>query len=379
MIQVRWWYEEFMPRLCAACSVTSDPRTFRGGADLTDEEINAWFEGALNRNEFLPYGHDVGWRFAECDKHVKVVIMQSWRLARSYLNGIQKQREREIEAHHRRTGGLSRYVPFIDVYLGTRFVERGEMRVSFPYYLGHTVWRLLHTVPEMADSSGAERSKAILEAFKSFFRTFVTTYSCPFCRHHLTSYVAVSAERDMYPIEYCLLGLKPDEPLHNITLEDKLGCIANPMDARLFIWKLHNAVQSSIERNEKWYKKESVAVYTSRWWPNLSAEIARVRFETEGQGSLPVRTIEYYNRLTKPMARLEKLREKLNSSSERTEVVELRDEAQEYIDILEEVMKEGRFLQKTYCFVKDLEEPLPMRPFKGGYGNYARSDSFTLW
>jgi hypothetical protein len=305
--------------------------------------------------------------------------MQARRLTRGYLNGIQKQRERELEAHHRRTGGLSRYVPFLDVYLGTNFVERGEMRVSFPYYLGYTTWRLLHTVPEIADKKNAADCQAILEAFKSFFRTFVTTYSCPFCRHHLTSYVSVGAERDMYPIEYCLLGLKPDEPMHDITLEDKLACVVNAMDARLFVWKLHNAVQSSIERSEQWYKKETVSIYTSRWWPNLSADIARLKFETRGQGSLPVKVVEYYNRMNKPMARLEKIRENLNSSSDHDQVIELKEQAQECIDMIEEVMKEGRFLQRTYGFIRGLEEPAPIRPFQGSYGNYARSDNFVLW
>jgi len=70
MVQVRWWYEEFMPRLCAACSVTADSRTFKGGADLSHEDVGEWFDAAMQRKEFSPYGHDVAMRFVADRKSV---------------------------------------------------------------------------------------------------------------------------------------------------------------------------------------------------------------------------------------------------------------------------------------------------------------------
>lgn len=379
MVQMGWWYEEFMPALAAACSVTSDPLTFDGGASSWSEDaLETWFHDANLRGEFSPYAHDLQMMFLHCSVKVKRTLRQAWRLTVGYLNGIQKQREREVETHHRRTGGLSRYVPFLDVYLRCFFVSRAEMRVSFPYYLGYTTWRLLHTVPEIAAVKGDGKAALILAAFKDFFRSLANTYGCPFCRHHLTTYVVQNSERDMYPIEYTLLGLVPDKPMRKSTLEQKLETIQDAMSARLFVWKLHNAVQSSIERKEDWYKQEAVTVYTSRFWPNLSGDLARAQFLQSC--SIPTDQVKLYSELLKPMACLEKLREKLVGDTGSDQLHEVHEQAKAYISMLEDVVVKGRFLQLTYSFDPTLKEEWPVKCVTDQrYGEYGRSSEFILW
>ncbi len=54
------------------------------------------------------------------------------------------------------------------------------------------------------------------------------------------------------------------------TPEDKLSLINNFKELRLFIWKLHNAVNSSIFRNEFWYHYfPSPHTIPTRWWPSI--------------------------------------------------------------------------------------------------------------
>ena len=134
------------------------------------------------------------------------------------------------------------------------------------------------------DGDKPEAPKNIVcERFKTYFRLFATMYSCPYCRNHLNVYVIKSKEVWAYPIEYTLLGWRKkfqdggDCNYHKVSLEDKLETIQCGKTLRLFIWKLHNAVNSSIARQEKWFNTDQDAVYTSRWWPNIDAELLRAK------------------------------------------------------------------------------------------------------
>ena len=46
---------------------------------------------------------------------------------------------------------------------------------------------------------------------------------------------------------------------------------------RLFLWKLHNAVSSSISRQEEWYQRRGSVLYTNRFWPSLESELSRAK------------------------------------------------------------------------------------------------------
>merc|ERR1712232_1485363 len=131
---------------------------------------------------------------------------------------------------------------------------------------------------------GGDTSKAtaIVEGFKNYMKYFATMYPCPYCRHHLNAYVVLGKERDLYPVEYLFLGWNnPEEnPEGMVTLADKLSYIKDAPSLRLFLWKLHNTVNASIARSEAWYHTDQEAVYTSRYWPNIDAEVLKA--ETQG-------------------------------------------------------------------------------------------------
>ena len=102
--------------------------------------------------------------------------MQAWRLTRHYLNGIQKQREREMGVGHRSSGCLTQYVAFLDVSVNKEFVRPARMRLTFPYFIGPGAWTFKHTVAEIACAAESERAIVIVDAFKAYFKHFATMY-----------------------------------------------------------------------------------------------------------------------------------------------------------------------------------------------------------
>lgn len=82
-----------------------------------------------------------------------------------------------------------------------------------------------------------------------------TRYPCPYCRHHLNEFVSVGRERDLYPVEYLFVGATAESlggtnggvwnPVGGEG-PDLLSYVKDGKSARLFVWKLHNAVSSSI-------------------------------------------------------------------------------------------------------------------------------------
>ena len=272
MMPVAYWYEEFMPKLLAAFSVSTS--TDIQSNTVPDEAALAqWYEDTKTAGEFDRYGADVAQNFSECTPKQKLAVKQAWGLTHHYLNGVQKRRERKEAG--REAGALSQYVAFIDVYLARSDVKDAGMRVSFPYYIGPAVWRFFHTTPEILCTKPLEEQKALVAVFQDFFKLFATMYPCPYCRHHLNMYVVQNKEVDMYPVEYLLLGRDPQLNNFEVSMEAKLSTVVDGDTLRLFFWKLHNTVSSSIARSEEWYHKDEKAFYTTRYWPSLDSELAR--------------------------------------------------------------------------------------------------------
>lgn len=97
------------------------------------------------------------------------------------------------------------------------------MRLSFPYFLGSSVWTWLHAVGERAAelqaagssstikavthlrkseaikraTANAENSVALVDNFIDFMRLFTALYPCPYCRHHLNEQVMRNGERHL--------------------------------------------------------------------------------------------------------------------------------------------------------------------------------------
>ena len=373
MMPTAYWYEDFMPKLLAAFSV-SKAADIPSNTNPDEAALNQWYNDTKATGAFDSYGADVAENFLNCTAKEKLAIKQAWRLTETYLNGVQKRRERA--EFGRDSGELSNYISFIDVYLGRSAIKNAEMRVSFPYYIGPAVWKFFHTTPEILCTKPLEKQQALIPVFKEFFKLFATMYPCPYCRHHLNAYVIRNREVDMYPMEYILLGRDPNLPDFQVLLETKLSTVVDGATLRLFFWKLHNTVSSSIARSEPWYHKDEKAFYTTRYWPSLDSELARAK----ALNTLSISTERIYRLygMLKPAAKLSGLRANLQVLLDQGDTESIRETcilADKYIKELEEAVLSGGFLQETYTFDPTLEDTKPY--FTPEEEEFARSGLFV--
>jgi hypothetical protein len=351
IMPTRYWYEDFMPKLLRACSVCS-AEDLSGIASETETDLDAWFESCKEAGEFLPFAVDVQDHFPTCNFGVKQEIKQAWRLSRHYLNGVQKRRERE--EFGRDSGYLSEYVTFIDLYLNRSDVADSEMRISFPYFVGPATWRFLHTGAEIVSNLPIEDQGAVANAFKAFFGAMATVYPCPYCRFHLNRYVIRNGEVQMYPIEYLLLGPQAHSTDVQVTIHEKLNTVFDGNSLRMFLWKLHNTVSSSIARSETWYHRDEQAHYTSRYWPSLDSEIARAN--AIGHEFLETNRIQRIYSVMKHAAHLAIVRDEfqLALAGDLTGHVEkIVERAGGIIKLAESSILASRFLHETYHYNPD--------------------------
>lgn len=377
MMPAAYWYEDFMPKLLAACSVSTAGDIAKN--TVPDKSVlDEWFSSARDAGEFARYGADVLAQFADCSDATKLSIHQAWWLTRHYLNGVQKRRERE--EFGRESGFLSQYVAFLDVYLGRSDVRQAQMRVSFPYYIGRPTWRFLHTVAELVNTREPDEQLPLVDLFKEFFRKFAMVYPCPYCRHHLNAYVVRNAEIKMYPIEYLVLGPHLGNSGHSddlqVSIEDKLAAITDGPSLRLFLWKLHNSVSASIERTEPWYRRDDSAIYTTRHWPSLDAELARSR--AFGHDHISVDRLKRIHCLLKPVWTLATLRHELHrflTQRDGPSLPTIVDEARAAVADLERALSTSEILEQTYTYDPTLEDDPPhLSPEEEAYG---RSGQFV--
>jgi len=366
-------YEDFMPKLLAAFSVVS-------AADIPSNTVpdeaalNEWYEATKTSGEFGRYGADVAEGFPQCAAKQKLMLQQAWRLTHHYLNGVQKRRER-LESG-RESGELSQYVAFIDVYIDRTEVKNSQMRVSFPYYIGPAVWRFFHTTAEIVSTKTPQQQKTMVAIFKHFFKLFASMYPCPYCRHHLSAYVVENKEVEIYPVEYLVLGRDPRLNSFEVSMEAKLSTVVDGPSLRLFFWKLHNTVSSSIARSEEWYQKDEEALYTTRYWPSIDSELARA--QALKQISIATDRMCRLYTILKPAARLTGVRailQKLLDKRDSEGIKEVCLIAQDYIKELDEAIVTGQFLQETYYFDPELVDEPPV--FTPEEEEFARSGVFV--
>ena len=368
-----YWYDEFMPLLLRASSVLSQ-KDISAWDDADDDDLNSWFAERHAAGEFDLYGHATEEAFQSGPLTVKKELKRAWELTRHYLNGVQKRRERE--EFGRESGFLCQYVPFLDLHVGRHDVEASEMRVSFPYYIGPATWRFMHTSAELIAAQPAEQQQISVEVFKAFFSALATMYPCPYCRFHLNRYVVRNREVSMYPIEYLLLGSDHANSNLEVSLQDKLGQVIDGSSLRLFLWKLHNTVSSSISRSEDWYHQDSGAFYTSRYWPSLDSELERA--QTLGIDLIQRDRVQRIYGVVKSAAHLSVLRDELQLSLhtedlEQQEVI--RTKAVGAIGAVEDAVLQSRFLHENYFYNPDLQLEPPH--FSPAEELLARSGLFT--
>ena len=343
-----YWYDEFMPLLLRASSVLTQS-DINEWDDSDDEDLNAWFAERHASGEFRLYGYATDEAFQSRPLVVKKELRRAWELTRHYLNGVQKRRERE--EFGREDGFLCQYVAFLDLHVGRHDVEASQMRVSFPYYIGPATWRFMHTSAELIAAQPKEQQQRSVEAFKGFFAALATMYPCPYCRFHLNRYVVRNREVSMYPIEYLFLGSDQVSSTLEVSLQDKLENVNDGDNLRLFLWKLHNTVSSSIARSEDWYHKDSGAYYTSRYWPSLDSELERAH--TLGVDLIERDRVQRIYGVVKSAAHLSVLRDELQESLHAEDLQQqqtIRNRASGAIDGVEEAVLQSRFLHDNYRY-----------------------------
>ncbi|MBW4612016.1 MAG: EF-hand domain-containing protein [Desmonostoc vinosum HA7617-LM4] len=373
MMPVDYWYEDFMPKLLAAFSVNT-AADIQNNTVPDETALAQWYADTQAMGEFDRYGADVAQNFSQSTPKQKLAVKQAWRLTHYYLNGVQKRRERQ--EFGRESGALSQYVAFIDVYLGRSDIKDAQMRVSFPYYIGPGVWRFFHTTAEIVCTKPYQEQKALVAVFQDFFKLFATMYPCPYCRHHLNMYVVQNKEVDMYPVEYLLLGRDPKLNNFEVSMEAKLSTVVDGPALRLFFWKLHNTVSSSIARSEEWYHKDEKAFYTTRYWPSLDSELARGK--ALKHLSISVERLYRLYGILKPASRLAGVRatlQKLLEKGDESGIKEACTLAEDYIQELESSVITGQFLQETYRFDPEIVDKAPY--FTPEEEEFARSGVFV--
>ncbi|WP_405404177.1 hypothetical protein [Paracoccus sp. Ld10] len=373
VMPTQFWYDDFMPQLllCASISSADDLRAMRS---VTEAALDAWHAAQTASGAFDAFATDLRDGFAACSHPVKQALQQAWVLTAPYLSGVEKARERD--EFGRATGYLSEYVAFVDVHLGRHDVASSDMRLSFPYYIGPAVWGFLHGAAELVEAMPGAMRAAAIEAFVMFFHSFATMYPCPYCRYHLNRYVIRNREVDMYPVEFLLLGRKPDQQDLSITLDDKLATVAVPGGLRTFLWKLHNAVSSSIARTEPWYHRQPEPIYTNRFWPSFESEMAYAA--AHGQATYAVADINMIYRITKPAARLAVLRDELGLAFFKgdTELVrDITDRADGAISDLTQAVGDTEYLTKKYFY--NVQKVDAMESPEDGFEAFARSGVFV--
>jgi len=183
----------------------------------------------------------------------------------------------------------------------------------------------------------------------------------------------------MYPLEYILLGREPTRTDFVVDINHKLATVTDGPTLRLFFWKLHNTVSSSIERTEPWYHKDERPLYTTRFWPSLKSELVRSLVFKEKD--IPTNLAHSLFLLVQPMTVLSGSRrdfEREGKESDSTEMLRIAKNSIAPIKDLENAVLGGNFLQDTYRFNPELVEK-PVLGVTQQEEQWARSGSFVAW
>ena len=108
-------------------------------------------------------------------------------------------------------------------------------------------------------------------------------------------------------------------------------------------------------RQENWYHADNDALYTSRWWPNLDAEVERSR---QLGTILDTDRVHRIMRLLKIGVKLGELRDDLHED-EAAELAATMRGAEGYIALLDAALHGSGLLQAAYTFKPGLVPPEP--------------------
>lgn len=282
LIRNGFWYEEFMPLLLRGIAVDPTDDHWENLIDIDeakiDDLLDSWY--AQNSFELNTHCNDVVAIWDGLTLPEKIMIKRAWDTIRDYMVTYQVR----FEVTTKEERDLSQYVPFIDELLNRSYVKDQSMRLTMPLFIGPPIWTFMHSIPELMeahsvitknrgsrahtkleaiknkiDSSKVDASNKIVgsastsyvEYFKSYVLLFLQMYPCPYCRYHINDYVKQNHEIFNYPLEYTLMGIGQNRELvtdvFSLNIRAKLNTVHSTNDVRLFLWKFHNAVSSSVQ------------------------------------------------------------------------------------------------------------------------------------
>lgn len=226
-------------------------------------------------DEDLPNNFPVSMQNAGNLRNKKQLLLQIWRLTRSYIDSPAKLSELpQLRSDH----DLSLYVPFTDGLLGTKHTTNNEVRVLSPTYYDSSLWIILHTLAERvhrvqldAKLESSNQALALLvQCFKRFFQAVVRV------QHPLDS----SFTRLNLYVNRMEAGviLSPPKATNLEWLflagSDKLpgartAKIVDGRTAVLFVWKLQNAMAADTETCTLTEKRdlETNPQFRCAFWP----------------------------------------------------------------------------------------------------------------
>lgn len=109
----------------------------------------------------------------------------------------------------------------------------------------------------------------------------------PYCRHHLNEYVIKNVEKDLYPVEYILVGWTPSPTdLQGITSPaKKLEYVTDVRSLRLFIWKLYAC--ACVESCAMFLRELNLFPRQISHQPNMRARITSLHSQPDLQSPMP--------------------------------------------------------------------------------------------
>ena len=180
----------------------------------------------------------------------------------------------------------------------------------------------------------------------------------------------------MYPVEYLFVGWTPtaDNLEGKVTAMDKLSYITDGLQLRLFVWKLHNAVNASIARSEQWYHTEESSINTSRYWPNVDAELYRASLRS---GVVSANRLLELTDVLKIATKLNALRKSI-LEVDAAHINDLMNVITPLLQKLDFEIVDSGFLQETFAFNPDGKEPEIDIHWSDKWGHLVRHEDFTL-
>lgn len=309
MMKDTFWYEVFMPKLLKIVSDDKYDEILRESEDNFNDIFYEWFEADYKYlSKFATDIVDLVETGSDISIDHKLIIMRSWDMVRDFLiKNSKNMRMRNMITDDE--GHISQFVPFIDHIFSESYVRDDNMKLFSHTFkiLNKNIWIYLHTIPEIIKY--ADDIETEIKYVKKYIKIVLEMYPCPTLKLIISKYmnnekyIKDNKDNTNLPPEYKYITPNPKATLHK-----KIDSIKDIKDLRLFLWKLHNAI--NLELGEKY------------WISDMTSSILK-------QDENYKKIIKYINKLNKINDKTNKIKilnlvEKLNYSYDASMILQTR-------------------------------------------------------